>query len=344
MKKYQKITQVGTLLAGAFLTFVIYYHSQTKVDVAVAAEAATKLSLVEGLDKDCAPNDVALMSDGALLIADGYHKNLQKLSEGELTVFAGADSVKNIYGVPDGGYRDGSTTEALFKEPLSISAFRDGWAVTDADNESVRLVRDGDVRTLNAAKSFKTSETDGPTSTLQAIDWKHPVGLATDEKGRLYVSDASKGKVYRISKKGRAKTVASGLKRPTALCIAGNSLLIAQTGANKISKLDLSVKKAKVQLVAGSGKEGLADGKASDARFSSPQGIAAAADGSIYVADTANGALRKIQNEEVTTLISSNGKALSSEIVSPKGLLISGQTLYICDGFSHRLYTINLDK
>ena len=57
-----------------------------------------------------------------------------------------------------------------------------------------------------------------------------------------------------------------------------------------------------VSTLAGTGKSGYADGPASSAMFNKPMGVAAGADGRIYVADYGNGSVRIIASEKVTTL------------------------------------------
>ncbi|KAL8167610.1 hypothetical protein V2J09_009109 [Rumex salicifolius] len=61
---------------------------------------------------------------------------------------------------------------------------------------------------------------------------------------------------------------------------------------------------SRARLVAGSfqGKTGHVDGKPSDARFSSPKGVTMDDKGNVYVADTANLAIRKIGETGVTTI------------------------------------------
>jgi glucose/arabinose dehydrogenase len=52
-------------------------------------------------------------------------------------------------------------------------------------------------------------------------------------------------------------------------------------------------KASQVTTIAG-GMRGFADGKGDAAQFDTPDGVAVGADGTLYVADTANNAIRKI--------------------------------------------------
>jgi len=103
--------------------------------------------------------------------------------------------------------------------------------------------------------------------------------------------------VYRVSEDGKAEVAAKGLSEPMGLCYADGVLYIAETGAHRVSML----KDGKVTVLAGSGKEGLADGAGTAAAFSLPQGVAVDEDGAVYVADTGNSAIRRIRNGVVDT-------------------------------------------
>ncbi len=62
----------------------------------------------------------------------------------------------------------------------------------------------------------------------------------------------------------------------------------------------------------------------------------------IYVADTANGAVRRIKDGAVATVIAASDAEKDSVPVSPIGLLVQGDTLYICDNFSRKVITVTL--
>jgi hypothetical protein len=92
---------------------------------------------------------------------------------------------------------------------------------------------------------------------------------------------------------------AARFDRPTGLAmdIHGN-LLVADTGNHRIRQISPS---GVTTTIAG-GDPGYADGPALQARFNAPCGLCVGPDDSIYVADTGNNCLRRIQNGVVTTL------------------------------------------
>ena len=285
------------------------------------------LSSVSAIDVMCAPSGIALDKNGTLLVTDVFSKQLWRVENRTGTAYAGGATVPDLYGQPLGGYNDASLSSSTFKEPWAIAPFLDGWAVSDTANNAVRLVRTSGIQTLNAATKEKL------TVTNLGVAFNRPTGLAADGDGNLYVSDTGSGTVRRVSPQGGVTTVAKNLSDPMGLCWKNGALYIAETGRNRIVKLE----KGTVSVVAGSGTADLTDGAAKTAAFSAPQGVTAGDDGSVYVADTGNSAIRKIKGGSVTTLVVQDPQQLSGGMISPTGLLLQGNSLYICDPFTRKI-------
>jgi sugar lactone lactonase YvrE len=105
-----------------------------------------------------------------------------------------------------------------------------------------------------------------------------------------------------------------------------------------------------VSTVAGSGSAGSANGTGTSAAFSSPGTTAVDASGNVYVADTANHVIRKIDsNGAVTTLAgtagsagSTNGTGAAARFSSPAGIVVdaAGANLYVADTGNHQIRKI----
>ncbi len=113
--------------------------------------------------------------------------------------------------------------------------------------------------------------------------------------------------------------------RPTGLAYDRRShmLFIADAGGQRIRRLSSD---GTVATVAGGGGDegGYRDGPGASARFNTPSGIAVAPDGTLYVADTGNRCIRKIQDGVVTTL--------AARFTEPVAVsLASDGTLYVAD-------------
>jgi sugar lactone lactonase YvrE len=120
-----------------------------------------------------------------------------------------------------------------------------------------------------------------------------------------------------------AESSAGGLIRPGALALTANgSLLIADTGRNQVFR---RLPTGRLQVLAGTGATGFAGdgGPATDAEFDNIEGIVAAPNGNVYVADTGNGRVREISpNGTIRTLV--------AYLQQPSGIVLAkGGTLYV---------------
>ena len=284
--------------------------------LSLLTDSRERVQVIGGL-----PTGLAVMEDGSLLLTDAFTRTVFRLRGGKLETYAGAvTGAADVNGRPLGGYYDGGVKDSTFKLPWAAAPFLDGWAVSDAENNVVRLIQDGQVQTLNPSISG------GSQKALS-----YPTGLAAGPDGSLYVSDTHNGLIRRIASEGTMDTVAQGLQDPMGLCWYNGSLYIAETGANRIVRL----KDGKIHEVAGSGEEGYADGSVAEAQFSNPKALTISKDGVIYVSDTGNSAIRVIRSGQVTTLtIRDPADAKTSCPVSPVGLALLGGKLYMCDDFT----------
>ncbi len=291
------------------------------------------ISAVSAMDRMCQPSGAAVMADGSLLVTDTYNKVIWQVKDGVSTVYAGGETVADLYGQPIGGYNDAALKDSYFKNPWAIAPFLDGWAVSDADNNVVRLLRPGNTETVNGHTSEKLAVTE------LGVAFRHPTGLAADGEGNLYVSDAFADAVRRISADGEVTTAASNVSEPMGLCWHEGALYIAESGANRVLKLE----DGRLTVAAGSGEADYIDGPAAQAAFSGPQGVAVGADGTVYVSDTDNSAIRRIKDGQVSTLVARDVTELRSFFpITPTGLLAAGNMLYICDPFARKLLAFPL--
>jgi sugar lactone lactonase YvrE len=279
-------------------------------------------SYLSELDVLTSPCGVAITSGGLLLVADGYHRVVWQAKNGVASVYAGVSDEK--------GYRDSTLDDTLFASPWAIVPFLDGWAVSDPENNAVRMVRMSGTETVNP-------QTEEPLEKNEiGVVFAHPTGLATDDDGNLYVSDTFNGAIRKVDTAGNLVTVIDGLNGPMGLAWHEGALYCAETGANRI----LRIVEGRAEVFAGSGEDDYLNGPASSAAFSAPQALAVGPDGTVYVSDTANGAVRTVKNGMVDTLIAQSDDKPDSVPVSPMGLLVSGGTLYVCDSFSRKVFTI----
>ena len=175
--------------------------------------------------------------------------------------------------------------------------------------------------------------------TLNGIEFNAPHGLAAGEDGVLYVANTGAGTVLRVTPSGASTVVAEGLEGPTGLAWADGTLYIAETDGERI----LMLRDGAVSVLAGSGAQGDADGAAAEASFAAPQGLAVGADGAVYVADTANAAVRCIRAGTVTTVEKAQRDMAGEDgLLAPVGLALRGNVLTVCDRFARKLIEVKL--
>ncbi len=197
--------------------------------------------------------------------------------------------------------------------------------------------------------------------TALAAQFSDPFGLARDDAGNVYVSDAGDNNLIRkISADGTVSTVAGhgegfvdGLGRaasfntPSGLAIdrAGN-IYVADTGNNAIRKID---REGKVTTVAGDGQAGMRDGPGSQARFNGPLGLDVDQHGNLYVADTYNDRVRRIAPDgTVTTLAGGfagfqDGPAAAAQFDTPVNVLLDARgDLIVADTHNNAIRKLTL--
>jgi thiol-disulfide isomerase/thioredoxin len=129
---------------------------------------------------------------------------------------------------------------------------------------------------------------------------------------------------------------------------AANRLWISDSGHHRVLECDLE---GRFLRAFGAGEAGLVDGPAHEARFHGPQGLALH-DGALYVADTLNHALRKIDLDsgEVATLAGDGAigyerarelRGASARLSSPFDVLALEDRLLIAMAGAHQLWSYN---
>ena len=216
--------------------------------------------------------------------------------------------------------------------------FLDGYAVSDASANVVRYIDANGVRT--AAGSGKAGKADGVSN---QVSFDRPTGLTVDANGTLYIADTGNGAIRKMDKQGRVTTLLSGLNDPTGLCWADGALYVAETGRSRILRVvngQATVLAGNSVLLDGTEYEGgYVDGPVEKARFDHPQGVAVGSDGTVYISDTGNGAVRRLANGRVTTMASSDQTPEAP--VRPRGILLQNSTLVVTDLFAQNLLILD---
>lgn len=171
-----------------------------------------------------------------------------------------------------------------------------------------------------------------------------PFGIAVRD-GFVYVSDGAKDVIWKIDPNGDTTVFASGLNTPSQIAfLPDGRLIVADTGSNTIRSIDVS---GAVTTIAGIENDaGDHDGAALEARFRAPIGVAADADGRIFVADTYNDRIRVIENGTVRTLTGSTkgfADGTAAQFDTPAGLAIWKGLVLVADTGNGRIRAIEND-
>jgi serine/threonine protein kinase, bacterial len=219
-----------------------------------------------------------------------------------------AGAVSTLAGNGTRGDQDGSggkQGQAEFSRPEGVAADTNGNVfVADTGDNCVRMIDpSGNVTTLENSVSFV-----------------QPSAIAVDSQGYAYVTVALNYQVWKINASGASQILAgngqpgdvNGLGGPdgpaeffaptgVAVDAAGNVYVADHDRVRKIGT-DINV-----STLAGNGTDGYVDGPGGQAEFSAPRGLAVDGAGNIYVADSNNNRIRKIDPAGNVTTLAGNG-------------------------------------
>ena len=334
-------------------------------------------------------SDIAIDTDGSLYIADLSNLCVWKVNTGNGTIvrFAGVGSPTSqefSYDSGDGG----PANQAPMSNPFSLALDHKGslYISTSVGLRKVTLST-GIITTfpffdswLNVAWTQEFSMAIDPTgSTLYFVaDGIYQVDLCTgaisstfipylgtvalDQQGNLYVIQFGDG-IYRVPSGASSGTEIIDLSNLSTtypfLANEGTGGIAVDSSNNLYFSYGVLWKSntsgAAPAIYAGDGSGNYnGDGPALQSTFSSVQGMAADQSGNVYMGDTGNNRVRKINlaTGMVTTVAGTsvagyNGDsqpASSAQLNSPTCLALSGQNLYIADTGNNRIRQVNLSS
>ncbi len=313
------------------------------------------------------PFGVEIGPDGSLYVTEVRNHRVRRLDlrTGQLTTVAGCGR-KGYSG--DGG----PATEAELNEPYEVRFDGDGnMFFVEMQNHLIRRVdaKTGIISTVAGTGEQGYGGDGGPAIEAR---FHRPHSIALDGRGGLYVADIGNHRIRRIDlDTGIVATVAGNGKKqlprdgqvalghpvvgPRALFIDKATMWVALREGHSVWTLDLT--SGTWRHVAGTGQKGFGGdgGPAKNATFNGPKGIAVGPSGHVYVVDTENQAIRKI--DTTTGLISTvagggpgrrggtgdGGPATEAQLDRPHGICVGPDgTVYIGDTLNHRVRTVGL--
>ena len=302
--------------------------------------------------KFLSPYGITIDSADTLYVSDAFDNKIRKItSSAVVTTLAGSGKQATV---------DGLGVAASFNYPFDLAVSANGEIYTvDYTNSNVRKITpEGLVSTF--AGTGSSGAIDGIGT---AASFYKPQGIAVDSSGIIYIADSLNNKIRKITSDGSVTTfagsnsvsgsvdgiaTAASFSTPVGITVdkKGN-IYVADVYLSKIRKIT-SV--GLVTTIAGSGTSGFNDGLAITASFRGPGGLTADDNGNIYVADTYNSRIRKINSEAVVTTIAgagsegfADGSGISAMFYYPQGIVLDSKgNIFIADSGNSRIRKITL--
>lgn len=309
------------------------------------------------------PWSVTLDASGNLYIADGGSSRIRKVNTatGIITSVAG-NGTQGFSG------DNGAATSAQLRFPRSVASDAVGnLYILDYDNARIRKVNTGTgvITTVAGNGAVGFSGDNGVATNAQL---NSPSSAALDASGNLYIADQGNFRVRKVNAaSGIIVTVAgngilgssgdNGLATsarvyPRSVALDAKSNLYFSDNNGGIRKVDAIT--GIITTVAGNGTTGFSgdNGAATSAQLNYPQGIALDPNGNIYIADTDNHRIRKVNAETgiITTVAGEgapgfsgdNQAATNAKLDYPYSIALDGiGNLYIADANNRRIRKVN---
>jgi outer membrane protein assembly factor BamB len=253
------------------------------------------------------------------------------------------------------GTNDGLGSAARFAAPTGVAMDAQGNIyVADHDSHTIRKIDPaGAVTTLAGAPRTPGSD-NGPRNVAR---FAYPSGVAVDSAGMVYVTDTGNHTIRKVTPAGDVTTLAgtagadgssdgtqgdASFRSPTGICIDGAGYLyVSDTDNSTIRKISPS---GVVTTLAGWAQNpGDTDALGTSAQFNAPNGIAVDTAGTVYVADTANGKVRKVGPAKLvsTLTVLVDGNRVNASFRNAWGVAVDAAgTVYVSDSLDHTIQTV----
>ena len=307
------------------------------------------------------PSDVVLDASGDLFIADTGNNVIRKVSTNGIVTTVAGNGTNGYSG--DGG----AAISASLNLPtgVTLNAFGN-LLIADFSNQRIRKVSTNGIITTVAGNGTNSYSGDGGAATNASLFY--PDGVALDPLSNVFIADRNNSRIREVSPNGIITTVAgigsaaySGdggaatnaqLFYPTGMAVdAKSNLLIADMGNQRIRRVDIN---GIITTVAGNTNQGGYSGDggaATSARLYSPWSVAVDAYGNLFIVDSQNQRIRKVDTSGIITTAAGNGSfgfsgdggaATNARLNYPTGVAVDATgNLFIADHDNSRIRRVN---
>ena len=317
------------------------------------------------------PRDLAVDASGNLFIADQDNHRVRRVdaTTGVIETVAGV-------GFPDFFGDGGPAVVAALFNPYGVAIDTDGYLyIADFGNQRIRRIDSdsGVIETVAGSGDIGPGSggfsSDGEAATGARLNF--PTGVDVDPFGNIFIADHFNHRIRRVDgATGVITTVAgngtlsfsgdggpatsSGLNHPSGVTVdtLGN-VFIADRFNHRVRRVDGTT--GLIETVAGNGTPGFSGdgGSATSASLKIPQGVAVDPAGNVFVADTDNNRIRRVDAVTgVITTIAGNGEAgfsvdggpaTTAKLNHPFGVTVdTHDAILIADSDNHRVRKVDL--
>lgn len=306
------------------------------------------------------PLGVAVDGLGHVFIADGDNNRIRRIDiDGTIATIAGN-------GIADYTGDGAQATSAALNGPFGVAVDGQGRiVVADTGNSVVRRIdTTGVISTIAGTGTSGYSGDGGPAA---SADLQFPVAVAVDTSGAVLILDTLNQRVRRVGTTGTITTVAgtggtgysgdggtataAAVRNPQGLAVdAQGGFAIADTTNERVRRVDTA---GMISTIAGNGTFGVGGdgGEATAATLANPFDVALDAQGRIYIADTFNHRIRRVELDGTITTVAGTGlsgfsgdggPATAAELFEPDGVALDPQgRVYIADTVNNRIRMVD---
>ena len=315
-----------------------------------------------------APRTLDVAPDGTVYVADTDNHVIRRIdTDGTITTIAGT-------GQPGYGGDGGPATEAWITSPHGVAVDHLGNVyIADSRNHRVRRVNPNGV--MSTVAGTGRSGFDGDRGPARLALLSTPKGVAVDRHGDLYIADTGNHRIRRVNSSGVIVTVAgigeaggSGdggaaidarITNPRAVAVDRQGRFSILEGTEgEIGRVRRVGADGVIELLAGTGQTGFGGdgGPATEALLNHPRDLAADAAGNVFIADSENERVRKVDTSGTITTIAGappgpdgnggndpgeGGPAAETDLSVLRGIAVGlGGDLLIADSGHHMIRTI----
>ena len=304
------------------------------------------------------PVAVAIDSNGNVYIVAAADNTIRKVdTNGVISIFAG-EGYRGFYGDTK------QANVAGFTGPQDMWINSDGTVlVADTGNAAIRKVAtDGTISTISGVGSPGAVASGDDVATKLAMI--SPFGVTADGSGNIFIAELGTDRIRKIDSAGKITTAigdgnpgfAEGapakveMNQPTGVAVdSSGNIYFADSLNNRIRKLA----GGNVTTIAGNGIVSYSgDGFAATvAQLNTPTGVAADAAGNLYIADSANHVVRRVDSKGVISTFAGNGSvgsggdgnaAAGAQLNGPAGVAVDGSgNVFIADTGNNKIRKVN---